>query len=134
VASYLALEEYYLDATAAIAVAIDALVRGAARGAAAAEGPGWVPVRDGAACAFEMTACRTRPAPQVPDALTSSMVDDTFYILRKCGSRALATGSVQVVAALLGELNDALAGAYRGALQVGGVCSAAARLPCRGLP
>ncbi|GBF96968.1 hypothetical protein Rsub_09048 [Raphidocelis subcapitata] len=78
VASYLALEEYYLDATAAMAVAIDALV---------------------------------------PDALTSSMVDDTFYILRKCGSRALATGSVQVVAALLGELNDALANAYRGALQ-----------------
>jgi len=56
---------------------------------------------------------------QVPDALTSSMVDDAFYILKKCGSRALATGSVQCVAALLGELNDLLANSYKVALQVG---------------
>jgi hypothetical protein len=28
--------------------------------------------------------------------LTSSMVDDVFYILRKCGLRVLASGSVQV--------------------------------------
>jgi hypothetical protein len=62
-----------------------------------------------------------RPAAaQVPDALTSSMVDDVFYILKKCGSRALATGSVQCVAALLGELNDALANAYQAALMVAG--------------
>lgn len=64
--------------------------------------------------------------PQVPDALTSSMVDDAFYILKKCGSRALATGSVQCVAALLGELNDLLANSYRGALQVG-ACKVAGR-------
>ncbi|KAI8468195.1 MAG: component of oligomeric golgi complex 4 [Monoraphidium minutum] len=78
VSHYMALEEYYLDATTSMAIRIDALV---------------------------------------PDALTSSMVDDAFYILKKCGGRALATGSVQCVAALLGGLNDALANAYRGALQ-----------------
>jgi hypothetical protein len=46
------------------------------------------------------------------------MVDDAFYILKKCGARALATGSVQCVAALVGELNDSLANTYRAALQV----------------
>ncbi|KIY96251.1 Conserved oligomeric Golgi complex subunit 4 [Monoraphidium neglectum] len=54
---------------------------------------------------------------KVPGALTSSMVDDAFYILKKCGARALATGSVQCVAALVGELNDSLANTYRAALQ-----------------
>jgi hypothetical protein len=32
----------------------------------------------------------------VPGALTSSMVDDVFFIFRKCSLRCLATNSVQV--------------------------------------
>lgn len=73
-----------------------------------------------------------------PDALTSSMVDDAFFILKKCGSRALATGSVQCVAALLGDLNDLLANSYRAALQSrlaggpGRLVAAAPQLP--GMP
>lgn len=54
---------------------------------------------------------------QVPDSLTSSMVDDVFFILKKCGARALGTGSIQCVCALLGQLNDMLANQYKAALQ-----------------
>ncbi|GAX77377.1 hypothetical protein CEUSTIGMA_g4823.t1 [Chlamydomonas eustigma] len=41
-----------------------------------------------------------------PGSLTSSLVDDVFFILRKCGLRAMASGSVQCCAALLAELNN----------------------------
>lgn len=44
------------------------------------------------------------------------MVDDAFFILRKCGARAISTGSVQCAAALLGQLNDLLANQLRAAL------------------
>ena len=49
-------------------------------------------------------------------ALTTSMVDDVFFILQKCGRRALATGSVQCVCAVLGQLNNLLAHDLRAAL------------------
>ena len=49
-------------------------------------------------------------------ALTTSMVDDVFFILLKCGRRALATGSVQCVCAVLGQLNNLLAHDLRAAL------------------
>ncbi|GFR44917.1 hypothetical protein Agub_g6002, partial [Astrephomene gubernaculifera] len=75
---YVALEEYYLDETAAMAVRIDEVL---------------------------------------PGALTSSMVDDVFYILRKVGLRALAAGQFQAAAALLAELNNVLANSFRNALQ-----------------
>ncbi|KAK9830013.1 hypothetical protein WJX72_009198 [[Myrmecia] bisecta] len=42
------------------------------------------------------------------EALTTSMVDDVFFILQKCGRRALATRSVQCVCAILGQLNNLL--------------------------
>ena len=50
-------------------------------------------------------------------ALTTSMVDDVFFILQKCGRRALATGSVQCVCAVLGQLNTLLAHNLRAALE-----------------
>lgn len=53
----------------------------------------------------------------LPNALTSSMVDDVFYILRKVGLRALAAGQFQASAALLAELNNVLANAFKNALQ-----------------
>ncbi|EFJ43661.1 component of oligomeric golgi complex 4 [Volvox carteri f. nagariensis] len=76
---YVALEEYYLDETASMAVRIDE---------------------------------------QLSGALTSSMVDDVFFILRKVGLRALAAGQFQATAALLAELNNVLANLFRNALQV----------------
>ena len=39
-----------------------------------------------------------------------------FFILKKCGARAVASGNVQCSCALLGQLNDALANKYKGAL------------------
>lgn len=74
---YMALEEFYMNATCSLAVTIDE-----------------VP----------------------PQALTSSLVDDVFFILRKCGMRALASGSVQCCAALLAELNNVVANTLRDAL------------------
>lgn len=53
---YMALEEYYMSESCALALRIDEAA---------------------------------------PGALTSSSVDDVFFILRKCGLRALASGSVQ---------------------------------------
>ncbi|KAF8060573.1 COG4 [Scenedesmus sp. PABB004] len=52
----------------------------------------------------------------VAGALTSSVVDDAFFILKKCGGRALATRSVQCAAAVLGQLNDLAANKLRAAL------------------
>lgn len=48
--------------------------------------------------------------------MTSSVVDDAFFILKKCGSRALATRSIHCVCAILGQLNDLLANKLKGAL------------------
>jgi hypothetical protein len=53
---------------------------------------------------------------QVSGSLTSSVVDDAFFILKKCGSRALATRSIHCVCAILGQLNDLLANKLKGAL------------------
>ena len=49
--------------------------------------------------------------------LTTSVVDDTFFILQKCGTRALATGNLQCVCAILGHLNTLLASHLRAALE-----------------
>src|SRR5579875_1306182 len=51
------------------------------------------------------------------DALTTSMVDDVFFILQKCGRRALATGSLQCLCAVLGQLNNLLSNSLRAALE-----------------
>jgi hypothetical protein len=51
------------------------------------------------------------------DALTTSMVDDVFFILQKCGRRALATGSLQCLCAILGQLNNLLSNSLRAALE-----------------
>ena len=53
-----------------------------------------------------------------PDALTTSMVDDVFFILQKCGGRALAVGSLQPLCAILGQLNTLLRDALRSALEL----------------
>lgn len=50
------------------------------------------------------------------DALTTSMVDDVFYILQTCSRRAAATGSVQCVCAAFNHVNNLLANEYRQAL------------------
>eukprot|EP00879_Flechtneria_rotunda_P019660 GHRR01020657.1.p1 GENE.GHRR01020657.1~~GHRR01020657.1.p1 ORF type:complete len:653 (+),score=242.69 GHRR01020657.1:85-2043(+) len=52
----------------------------------------------------------------VSGSLTSSMVDDVLFILKKCGSRALVTHSIHCVCAVLGQLNDLLANKFKGAL------------------
>jgi hypothetical protein len=51
-----------------------------------------------------------------PGALTSSMVDDVFYILLKCGRRAGAAGSVQCCCAVLNHVANLLSNEYREAL------------------
>lgn len=48
-----------------------------------------------------------------PGSLTSSLVDDVFFILHKCGSRALSSGSAQCSVALLAELNNLVANTLR---------------------
>ena len=45
------------------------------------------------------------------------MVDDVFYILRLCGHRALDTGNLPCVCAVLGQLNTLLSQNYRTALE-----------------
>lgn len=51
------------------------------------------------------------------DALTTSMVDDVFFILQKCGGRAAAAGSAQCLCAVLGQLNTLLRDSLRAALE-----------------
>ena len=51
------------------------------------------------------------------DALTTSMVDDVFFVLQKCGGRALAIGSLQCLCAILGQLNNLLRDSLRSALE-----------------
>lgn len=53
----------------------------------------------------------------IADALTTSMVDDVFFILQKCGGRALAIGSLQPLCAILGQLNNLLRDSLRSALE-----------------
>lgn len=48
--------------------------------------------------------------------LTSSMVDDVFYILLSSGRRAGATASLQCVCAVLNHVNNLLSNEYRNAL------------------
>ncbi|KAK9800904.1 hypothetical protein WJX73_009018 [Symbiochloris irregularis] len=51
------------------------------------------------------------------EVLTTSVVDDTFFILQKCGGRALATGNLQCVCAVLGHLNSLLTSTLRASLE-----------------
>jgi hypothetical protein len=53
----------------------------------------------------------------VPGALTSSLVDDCFFILLKCGRRSGAAGSVQCTCAVLNHVAALLAGDVADALQ-----------------
>lgn len=46
----------------------------------------------------------------------TSMVDDAFFIVQKCGRRALATGNTQCSCAVLGAANGLLGGELRAAL------------------
>lgn len=48
--------------------------------------------------------------------LTSSMVDDVFFVLLKSGRRAMGTGKAPSVVAILNSLNALLAGQFRAAL------------------
>lgn len=52
----------------------------------------------------------------VSGTLTSSMVDDVFFILKKCGSRALATQSIHCACAVVGQLNDLMANKFKAAV------------------
>lgn len=52
------------------------------------------------------------------DALTTSMVDDVFFILQKCGRRALATSNLQCLCAILGQINNLLSNSLRTALEL----------------
>ncbi|GAQ80078.1 Golgi transport complex protein [Klebsormidium nitens] len=52
----------------------------------------------------------------VEDALTTSMVDDVFYILQNCARRAISTGSVQCVCYCLNTANNLLGNEYKEAL------------------
>mmetsp|Transcript_11124 Transcript_11124/g.40774 ORF Transcript_11124/g.40774 Transcript_11124/m.40774 type:complete len:733 (+) Transcript_11124:60-2258(+) len=51
------------------------------------------------------------------DALTSSVVDDTFFILQKCSQRAIATANVQCTCAALNHVNNLLSNEYLHALR-----------------
>jgi len=51
-----------------------------------------------------------------PGQLTSSMVDDVFYILQKCARRTLGASSVQCVCAGLNNVNNILGAQYMQAL------------------
>ncbi|PKU78327.1 conserved oligomeric Golgi complex subunit 4 [Dendrobium catenatum] len=53
----------------------------------------------------------------VPDSLTTSMVDDVFYVLQSCCRRAISTGSSNSVIALLSGAINLLTNEYQDALQ-----------------
>eukprot|EP01023_Acetabularia_acetabulum_P015656 TRINITY_DN17655_c0_g1_i1.p1 TRINITY_DN17655_c0_g1~~TRINITY_DN17655_c0_g1_i1.p1 ORF type:complete len:398 (-),score=86.97 TRINITY_DN17655_c0_g1_i1:276-1469(-) len=55
----------------------------------------------------------------VEESLTSSMVEDTFYILKTAGMRTLAVQDVQCAAAIITQLNNVLANTYKQALESG---------------
>ncbi|CAM8945338.1 unnamed protein product [Rhodiola kirilowii] len=54
---------------------------------------------------------------QVPDSLTTSMVDDVFYVLQSCCRRAISTSNINSVIAVLSGASSLLANEYHEALQ-----------------
>ncbi|KAG0501331.1 hypothetical protein HPP92_001403 [Vanilla planifolia] len=54
----------------------------------------------------------------VPDSLTTSMVDDVFYVLQSCCRRTISTGSINSVLALLSGAINLLTNEYQEALQM----------------
>ncbi|KAH0855264.1 LOW QUALITY PROTEIN: hypothetical protein HID58_013752 [Brassica napus] len=53
----------------------------------------------------------------VPDSLTTSMVDDVFYVLQSCLRRAISTSKISSVIAVLSNAGSLLANDYHEALQ-----------------
>ncbi|CAA3014393.1 conserved oligomeric Golgi complex subunit 4 [Olea europaea subsp. europaea] len=53
----------------------------------------------------------------VPDSLTTSMVDDVFYVLQSCCRRAISTSNINSVIAVLSSASSLLGGEYGEALQ-----------------
>ncbi|CAL5022161.1 unnamed protein product [Urochloa decumbens] len=53
----------------------------------------------------------------VPDGLTTSMVDDVFFVLQSCCRRAASTASINSVFAVLGGATSLLSNEYQEALQ-----------------
>ncbi|KAF7843824.1 conserved oligomeric Golgi complex subunit 4-like [Senna tora] len=53
----------------------------------------------------------------VPDSLTSSMVDDVFYVLQSCLRRAISTSNISSVIAVLSGAGSLLSNEYHEALQ-----------------
>jgi len=49
----------------------------------------------------------------IPGSLTSSMVDDSFYVLLSAGKRALSTGRAPSAVAVLNQINTVLATLYK---------------------
>jgi hypothetical protein len=64
----------------------------------------------------ESVAKAVRIDEPVQGALTSSMVDDAFFVALSAGRRALATGRAPSAVAILNQLNTALSTLYRSAL------------------
>ncbi|XP_031492460.1 conserved oligomeric Golgi complex subunit 4 [Nymphaea colorata] len=54
---------------------------------------------------------------QVPDSLTTSMVDDVFYVLESCCRRAISTSNIHSVSAVLSGAMNLLGNEYQEALQ-----------------
>ncbi|XP_014499059.1 conserved oligomeric Golgi complex subunit 4-like [Vigna radiata var. radiata] len=54
---------------------------------------------------------------QVPDSLTTSMVDDVFYVLQSCLRRAISTSNISSVVAVLSGASSLLGNEYHEALQ-----------------
>ena len=52
----------------------------------------------------------------VPGSLTSSMVDDSFYVLLSAGKRALSTGRAPSAVAVLNQINTVLSTVYKSSL------------------
>ncbi|KAI4355311.1 hypothetical protein L6164_004097 [Bauhinia variegata] len=53
----------------------------------------------------------------VPDSLTTSMVDDVFYVLQSCLRRAISTSNISSVIAILSGAGSLLSNEYQEALQ-----------------
>lgn len=64
----------------------------------------------------ESVAKAVRIDEAVPGSLTTSMVDDTFFVVLSAGQRALATGRAPSAVAILNQLNTVLSTLYRSAL------------------
>ena len=62
------------------------------------------------AMAVEMDEC-------VEGSMTSSLVEDAFFLLQKCSRRGMATGNVQCVCSVLSNVNNHLCNAYLAALR-----------------